>query len=314
MEIDALEPFLAEQRGNRSRLYALLGRLPARNRPIAAKTVMTEDRGSFTLEKLSLDLNGVEPVPAYMLLPKQPKPGRNKPPVIVYHHSHGGFYGVGKEELLRPAPYMQQPGYGEALTERGFAVLAIDSWAFGERSGRSESSIFKEMLWQGRSMLGMMLYDSIRAVDYVASRPDVDAGRIGTVGMSMGSTMAWWLGALDTRIKAVADICCLTDFHALIQDGGLDRHGIYYYIPDLLTHFNASQINALIAPRPHLSVAGIRDPLTPAAGLDKIEQDLNNVYRSVGASDSWKLLRYDTAHEETPEMREEVLKFFDRVL
>ncbi|MEF3307127.1 dienelactone hydrolase family protein [Paenibacillus sp. GYB003] len=313
MDTDILEPFLEQQRGDRNKLYALLGRLPARNRPISAETVLTEDRGTFTLEKLSLDLNGIEPVPAYLLLPKQPRGGR-KPPVVVYHHSHGGFYGVGKEELLRPAPYMRQPGYGEALTERGYAVLAIDSWVFGERSGRSELSVFKEMLWHGRSLLGMMLYDAIKAIDYVATRPEVDGNRIGTVGMSMGSTMAWWLGALDTRVRAVADICCLTDFHALMKEGGLDRHGIYYYIPDLLTHFNAAQINALIAPRPHLSAAGLHDPLTPVAGLDRIEQELNKVYRSVGAADAWKLLRYETGHVETAEMRQEVLDFFDRVL
>lgn len=314
MNTDALEPFLEEQRGSRNKLYSLLGRLPARNRPIGSETVRKEDRGTYTLEKLTLDLNGLEPVPAYLLLPKRPKAGRDKPPVIVYHHSHGGFYKVGKEELLTPAPYMQQPGYGEALTERGYAVLAIDSWVFGERSGRSESSVFKEMLWQGRSLLGMMLYDAIRAVDYAVSRPDLDAGRIGTVGMSMGSTMAWWLGALDTRVKAVADICCLTDFHALLKEGGLDRHGLYYYVPDLLTHFNAAQINALIAPRSHLSVAGTLDALTPVDGLDKIERELDNVYRSIGAPDGWKLLRYEVAHQETPDMRREVLSFFDRIL
>nr|WP_211326543.1 alpha/beta hydrolase family protein [Paenibacillus flagellatus] len=305
---------MEEQRGSRNRLYSLLGRLPPRNRAIAAETVFTEERDGYRLEKLKLDLNGIEPVPAYLLLPKKAKQGREKPPVILYHHSHGGFYGVGKEELLTPAPYLQPRGYGEELTERGYAVLAIDSWVFGERSGRSESSVFKEMLWHGRSMLGMMLYDAIRAVDYVASRPEVDAGKIGTVGMSMGSTMAWWLGALDTRIKAVADICCLTDYQALIADGGLDRHGLYYYIPDLLTHFTASQINALIAPRPRLSLAGNLDRLTPAEGLDRIDRELSAVYASIGAPDAWKLLRYDVAHEETAEMREEVLAFFDRTL
>ncbi|WP_223837249.1 alpha/beta hydrolase [Paenibacillus oceani] len=314
MDTDALEPFLAEQRSSRNKLYSLLGRLPARGRPISSETVHTEDRGSYKLEKLRLDLNGIESVPAYLLLPKQPRHGREKSPLIVYHHSHGGFYQVGKEELLAPAPYMQQPGYGEALTERGYAVLAIDSWVFGERSGRSESTVFKEMLWQGRSMLGMMLYDAIRAVDYAVTRPEIDASRIGTCGMSMGSTMAWWLGALDTRIKAVADICCLTDFHALMEDRGLDRHGLFYYVPDLLTHFTASQINGLIAPRHHLSLAGNLDQLTPAAGLDRIDKEMRTVYGSIGSADAWKLLRYDVGHQETPEMRQEVLDFFERVL
>ena len=65
-------------------------------------------------------------------------------------------------------------------------------------------------------MWGMMVYDSIRALDYLETRPDIDAGRIGTLGLSMGSTMAWWLAALDERVKVCVDLCCLTDFEALM--------------------------------------------------------------------------------------------------
>ena len=60
------------------------------------------------------------------------------------------------------------------------------------------------MLWHGQVMWGMMVYDSIRAVDYLVSRDDVDPGRIATMGISMGSTMAWWAAALDTRIARSA--------------------------------------------------------------------------------------------------------------
>ena len=62
-----------------------------------------------------------------------------------------------------------------------------------------------------------MVFDSLRAVDYLCTRPDIDASRIGTLGMSMGSTLAWWLAALDVRIRVCVDICCLTDFEALID-------------------------------------------------------------------------------------------------
>ena len=55
--------------------------------------------------------------------------------------------------------------------------------------------------------------------------------RIGTLGMSMGSTMAWWLAALDERVKVTVDICCLTDFHTLVAKKGLAGHGVYYYVP-----------------------------------------------------------------------------------
>jgi hypothetical protein len=107
------------------------------------------------------------------------------------------------------------------------------------------------------------------------------------------------------------DICCLTDFQALIDTQGLDGHGIYYYVPSLLKHFSTSEINALIAPRPHLSLAGNHDPTTPPAGLERIDQDLKKVYKELGSPDAWELKRFDVGHVETAEMREEALAFLD---
>jgi hypothetical protein len=130
----------------------------------------------------------------------------------------------------------------------------------------------------------------------------------------MGSTMAWWIAALDERIKVCIDICCLTDFQSLIGTNGLDLHGIYYYIPNLLKHFTTAQINALIAPRAHLSLAGNFDPLTPTAGLDKIDRELKQVYAAYNASVQWKLNRYDTSHQETAEMRREIVQWLKRYL
>ena len=156
-----------------------------------------------------------------------------------------------------------------------------------------------------------MVYDSLRAVDYLTTRPDVDPDRIATLGMSMGSTMAWWLAALDPRIKVCVDICCLTDFESLIESRGLDGHGVYYFIPSLLKHFTSAQINSLIAPRPHLSLAGNRDNLTPPAGLDRIVKELHEVYAAYGKVEHWKLLRFDVGHVETADMRSEVLSFLD---
>ncbi len=118
---------------------------------------------------------------------------------------------------------MQVPPYAEQLTQKGYSAISIDAWGFGERhaEGRTESMIFKEMLWSGRVMWGMMVYDTLRAVDYLVTRPDVDSQRIATLGMSMGSTMAWWAAALDRRIKVCVDLCCMTDFHALIENQAL---------------------------------------------------------------------------------------------
>ena len=70
----------------------------------------------------------------------------------------------------------------------------------------------------------------------------------------MGSTMAWWTAALDERIKVCVDVCCLTDFQALIETGGLDGHGIYYYVPGLLKHFTTAQIRPCASRRSSNSI------------------------------------------------------------
>ena len=113
--------------------------------------------------------------------------------------------------------------------------------------------MFKAMLWQGQVLWGMMVYDSLRALDFLrASGPTSIRRASRTLGISMGSTMAWWLAALDERVKVTVDICCLTDFHTLIAKKSLSAHGVYYFVPGLLKTFTTAQINALIAPRAHL--------------------------------------------------------------
>src|SRR5687768_2301251 len=205
----------------RRELYGLMGDLPDRARPVEGHRVLQERREKYVLEKLVLELNGVEHVPAYFVKPLDAGPGQ-KLPTVLYNHAHGGDYKLGKDELLRGSRFLQEPPYAEELTRRGYAALCIDHWVFGERSGRSESSMFKRMLWQGQVMWGMMVFDSLRAVDYLMTRADVDPKRIATLGLSMGSTMAWWVAALDERVKVCVDLCCLTDFHALVEADGLD--------------------------------------------------------------------------------------------
>ena len=301
---------------SREKLYALLGELPPRHRPISVTHVAEDDMGDFTLEHLVLDLNGLEKVPAFFTRPKNAKPPY---PTVLFSHSHGGFYHMGKNELLTPAPYGYPTPYAQVLAKMGIACLAIDHWCFGERQGRSEGDAFRSMLWKGQVMWGMMVYDSLRAVDYLLSREDVDSGRIGALGMSMGSTMSIWAAALDTRIKMCVDLCCLTDFEELEKQGNLSAHGIFYYVPSLTKHFTMADICQLIAPRPHLSTAGIYDVLTPTAGLCKIEKTLSNIGESTGAhtganNSGFTLKTYPCGHLETREMREDVLAFVRRNL
>jgi dienelactone hydrolase len=309
-----VESFAAMQAERRRELWSLLGDLPSQHRPGPAQVLKTEKHEGYTLERLILDLNGQEPVPALLLIPDKrqtPAPG------LLYVHWHGGMYDLGKEQLLRGVD--AQPAYASILAAKGIVTLAIDSWCFGERKRESdgktgEEDAFKLMLWKGQVLFGMMMLDELRALDYLASRAEVDPKHLGVFGMSMGATKAWWLAALDPRISVCMDVCCLTDFDELIQAHSLHEHGIYYYVPSLLKHFQTAQINELIVPRPHLSVNGRRDPLTPSAGVEKIRDYLLPLYRRYGNEPDCRIALYDCAHVELPEMRRVILEWMDKYL
>ena len=106
---------------------------------------------------------------------------------------------------------------GLALVEAGFIVLAIDAYGFGQREhqgpgGESEGgastelSLYKQFVWQGRSLWGMMVHDDLTALRYLRSRPEVDAARVGAVGMSLGGSRTTWVAALDETVKASVPI------------------------------------------------------------------------------------------------------------
>ena len=306
--------FAAYQVQRRKQLWSLLGDLPWNHQPSPAKLLATEKHDGYTLERLVLDLNGIEPVPALLLIPDRCDA---RAPGLLYLHWHGGMYDLGKQQLVIGCD--AQPAYAPVCAEKGLVTLAIDSWCFGERKHdeigrRGEEDTFKYMLWNGRVLWGMMMFDEVRALDYLASRPEVDATRLGALGMSMGSTKAWWLAALDPRVRLCMDVCCLTDFEELIKIHNLSGHGVYYFVPSLLKHFQTARINELIVPRAHLSVNGRLDKLTPPAGVEGVRDYLMPLYAKHGKAENCRIELFDCAHWELPEMRKLVLEWVDKYL
>lgn len=305
--------FEKHQAKRRKELWGLLGDLPKPRTP-TARLLKTEKHDGFTLEHLRLDLNDIEPVAAYLLLPdKRPKQASG----LLYIHAHGGTYDLGKEELLKGRKVL--PAYAPVCAAKGLVTLAIDSWCFSTRKPKKDGregewDTFKRMLWQGQVLWGMMMFDEFQAVSYLMSRPEVDPDRIGAFGLSMGSTKAWWLAALDPRVKLCIDLCCLTDFEALIKTDNLKGHGIYYYVPWLLKHFQTHEINELIVPRPHLSLNGRKDALTPPAGVERVRDHLLPLYEKHGRKADCRIELFNCGHEETPAMRKIVSEWMDRYL
>jgi dienelactone hydrolase len=306
--------FAAHQVRRRRELWGLLGELPWDHVPGPARLIRSERRQGCLIEHLELDLNPAEKVPALLVLPDRrqaPAPG------LLYIHAHGDTYPMGKDELVAGRAVL--PAWLPTLVEKGIVTLAIDSWCFGERrrvaDGRQgEQDTFNLMLWRGQVLFGQMLFDEHRAVDYLAERSEVDPARIGAFGLSMGATKAWWLAALDPRIAMCIDECCLTDYDELIRTDHLKGHGIYYWVPRLLRHFSMPEINELIVPRPHLSLNGRRDPLTPPAGVERARDHLLPLYRSHGREEDCRIELLDCGHEETPVMRALAEGWMDRCL
>jgi dienelactone hydrolase len=170
-------------------------------------------------------------------------------------------------------------------------------------------------LWFGRTLWGRFVRDDRVALDYLCSRPEVDAARVGATGMSMGSTRSWWLAAVDDRVAAAVGVACLTRYQNLVAHGQLRAHGVYYFGYGLLKHFDTEGVLALIAPRPFLALTGDLDAGSPADGIRVLEQRVGAVYAALGAADRFRSVLYPgVGHVYTPAMRAETVGWFDRWL
>jgi len=312
----------AQKKPLRETLWKLLGDLPPLFTPSPRIESRTQ-RAGYTLERFTFD-NGVgDTVYGYTMIPAG-HTGRGT--AILYNHYHGGRYEQGKEELLIPAFKSFGHGLvtGEELVRAGYVVMAIDAYAFGERKDEqgphqpkgTEGALYRNFAWQGRALWGMMVRDDILALNYLASRPEVDAQRIATMGMSMGSTRSWWLAALDERIKCTISVSCLTRYQDLTIARGLNGHGLYYFVPGILREkIDMESVIALIAPRSHLTLTGDSDTGSPVSGARTINTFQDAVYKLYEQPDHFRGIIYpDTGHVYSKEMWEETLRWLKKQL
>jgi dienelactone hydrolase len=314
------EEWEAKRRQIRAQLQELLGKLPPRPSRPEMRSLSREDRGSYWLEKFEFDNRAGAIVPGYLLIPKQ----GGKHPGLLYCHWHGGEYGIGKEELFQQNHTPEPPG--PAFVRRGFVVMGIDACCFGERNGKGpggpnekggagEMTASKFNLWVGRTLWGMILRDDLMALDCLASRPEVDTNRLGVTGISMGATRSWWLMALDERLKTGVAVACLTRYQDLIRSQALAAHGIYYFVPGLLRHFDTEAVISLIAPRPVLFMTGDQDGGSPPEGIRRIESEVKPVYQLYGKEADFQSIIYPgLGHVYTPEMWGRTLDWFEKRL
>jgi hypothetical protein len=269
------------------------------------------DREDYIFERLTFDLEGAGHVRGYLTRPARPT---GKSPAILYAHSHGGRLDIGSRELMEGRYYLLSP-WGPVLARAGYVSFSLDMPSSGERHQISESSASKAAIWYGKSLIGHMVSDHAAALTYLASRDDVDGSRIGGFGISLGATLTYWLGALDTRLKAIAHLCCYADYATLVELGAHDNHGVYLLVPGLLNHTSTGEIAGMVAPRPQLICLGADDELTPPLSIERAVPVTRGMYEGAGAADKLEVfLQPGVGHQETREMHDLVMAFFAREL
>lgn len=234
----------------------------------------------------------------------------------LYCHAHGNRYDIGINEVTQGRPALHAP-YLPDFIARGWGLLCLELPCFGTRAHQSESATAKARLWQGRTLFGQMLGEERAALAWLADQPETDADRIAVMGISMGGTLAWWLGALQPGFAAIVSIACFADLHLLIDSGAHDGHGPYMTVPGVLPVARSGQIAGLSAPTPALHCVGLKDWSTPPDAFQRAADDLRACYATDFATVPTQLgfvIDPDCGHAETAQMRIAILRFLDKNL
>ena len=300
-------------RAKRRQLTRLLGGFPPRE-PLNARVVRREEQADRVVEWITYEVEPGDVVPAILLIPR-----RRTPPLsaVLCHHQHAGQYDLGKSEVVGRAGNPQQ-AYAAELCARGYVTLAPDCIGFEERAhprlsgAEYERFLAHQLLLQGLTLQGKMIWDVMRAVDYLTSRPEVDKTRIGMVGHSLGACETWWSMALEPRIGVGAASCGTTTYGAVLAAERYHNYG--FYVPGILKWGELPDVVSMIAPRPLLILAGAKDRGFPVAGAKEVVTRAGMLYRRLGAPEGIALSESPGGHEFTDEMRHGAYLWFDRWL
>jgi dienelactone hydrolase len=287
--------------------------------PLLPEIISTSRKKSYRIETVAYAVQSGERVTALLLIPDGANEINPVPGTAVWHQ-HNGEYHLGKSE---PAGLAGNPMHhtGVALAEEGYAVLCPDALCFEERQDPTgilkgeayERFEFLKQVVRGRCLAWKNILDMTRAIEYLGNRPEVIPDQLGCYGHSMGSTHAWLVGPVDTRLKCIIGNCCLPTYDAIENEHLL--HCFPNFVPGWKEHGDTPEIASLIAPRAlHLNL-GENDDGSPIAfarqGISRIEE----AYRKSGKHENFSCyIEPGAGHELTPAMWQQVRACFARHL
>jgi dienelactone hydrolase len=244
-----------------------------------------------------------------MLLPTR---GPKRPPVVLAFHGHGygvkDIVGLWEDGRERTNPDGYHKDFAVALARAGFAVAAPEISCFGER--QTDFSYLNARLGQGApstcthaamlafhlgiSVLGLRVHDSMRLVDYLETRRDLDASRLGAMGISGGGMHTFFSTCLDPRIRA----CVVSGYYSTFRDSVLAMHHCACnFVPGLAAFGEMSDLAGLIAPRPMLVEAGTYDPIFPIRAVRQGVRAARRVYEAFDARDQVRTDYFEGRHQ-----------------
>ncbi|WP_406697912.1 acetylxylan esterase [Singulisphaera sp. Ch08] len=277
----------------RKGLQTAWGDFPTTPCPLEPQVLGTLDRDGYRVEKVVFQTRPGLRMTANAYVPNGP----GKHPAILAVHGH--WKGAKQD------PVVQARCIGAA--KLGFFVLAVDAFGAGERGvGKALGEYHGEMtgatlLPVGLPLSGIQVYENMRAVDYLLTRPEVDGEHIGITGASGGGNQSMYAGAWDKRLKAVVPVCSVGNYQAYLGIACC----MCEMVPGALRFAEEWGVLGLTAPRGLLIVNATQDASQfSVAAAKQTLTPLEQVYRLNGQANHVRHAIFESKHDYNQAMRE----------
>jgi dienelactone hydrolase len=301
----------ARKGGYRRQLAEMLGLWPMPEKTDLKPTITgTLDHPQFTVEKLHFQSRPGLYVTGNLYVPK----GLAGPaPTILYVCGHGNV----KKDGVSYGSKVAMQHWPAWFARNGYVCLIIDTLQLGEIEGIHHGTYREKMWWwhdRGYTPAGVEAWNSIRALDYLETRPEVDKTRLGVTGRSGGGAYSWWLAALDDRIKVAIPTAGITDLHNHVVDGTVEGHCDCMFMVNTY-RWDFGQVAALVAPRPLQIQNTDKDTIFPLDGVNRVHVHARDVYDlTKSATKNLGLVITEGPHKDTQELQVPAFKWFNRHL
>lgn len=239
----------------------------------------------------------------------RPAEATERSPAVLYVCGHGGV----KKNGISYGNKVHYQHHGAWLARHGYVCLIIDSLQLGEIEATHHGTHHLGQWWwwnRGYTPAGVEAWNCIRALDYLESRPEVDATRLGVTGRSGGGAYSWWIAALDDRIQVAVPVAGITDLQNHVVDGCVADHCDCMYFVNTY-RWDYPQLSALVAPRPLLLANTDRDPIFPLDGVIRTYQQTGRLYELAKAGPRFGLNITAGPHQDTQELQTHAFRWFD---